>query len=50
MMATPITHMPAPIQSYKSGTFLSTPHPRKTDRTIKTPPYAAYTLPNDGKC
>lgn len=49
MIDTPRTHTNAPIQSYMSGAFLSIPHPHKTDKTINTPPYAAYTLPNVGK-
>lgn len=49
IMATPARQIAAPIQSYTSGVFLSTPQPHKTDNTINTPPYAAYTRPNDGK-
>lgn len=48
MMETPIKQMAAPIQSYVSGVFLSTPQPHNTERIINTPPYAAYTLPNEG--
>lgn len=35
---TPTKHIPAPIQSYKSGVLLSIPHPHNTERTINTPP------------
>jgi len=48
MMETPMMHTTAPTQSYTSGVFLSTPHPHSTASTTKTPPYAAYTRPNDG--
>jgi hypothetical protein len=37
----PTKQIVAPTQSYKSGAFLSIPHPHKIDRTINTPPYAA---------
>lgn len=36
MTETPTKQITAPIQSYKSGVFLSIPHPHKTDRMIKT--------------
>lgn len=49
MMDTPTMQTAAPIQSYISGVFLSTSHPHKTARTTNTPPYAAYTRPNEGK-
>ena len=48
MTKTPIKHIPAPIKSYKSGVFLSMPHPHNTDSATNTPPYAAYTRPNEG--
>lgn len=44
-----MTHMAAPAQSYTSGVFLSTHQPHNTARITNTPPYAAYTRPNDGK-
>jgi hypothetical protein len=45
IISTPIKAIAPPIVSILSGTTLSTCQPQRIDKTMKIPPYVAYTLP-----